>query len=77
MPRYYTQAELDAAVRRQAEMDRRYYGDIQNAIQARSRSWLYRIVRSAVGVIFGDIVGEVVGRGVDAVWNFFSNLFSR
>jgi hypothetical protein len=78
--RYYTDDEFNSAVQRQVrwqlQQNQYYGGQVRNAVRQQNRGWLYQLVRTAVNVVFGSVVGDLVGRGVDAVWDFFSNLFS-
>jgi hypothetical protein len=77
--RYYSDDEFAAAVqqqvRTQLQQDRYYGNQVQNAVQQQNRGWLYQLVRTAVNFAFGSFVGDIIGRGVDAVWDFFSDLF--
>lgn len=76
MTRHYTNAELAAAVRRQAEIDQIYYTDYQNAVRTQNRSWLHQLVKTAVRFVLGSMVGDVLNLGIDFVWDFFADLFS-
>ncbi|MCR3754301.1 hypothetical protein [Lentzea californiensis] len=75
MTRYYTAAEMAAAVRHQAAIDHAYYTGYQDALRTNDRSWLYELVSAAVQFTFGPPVGQFVMLGVDAVWDYFADLF--
>ena len=75
MTRYYTAAEMAAAVRRQAAIDHAYYTSYQTAVRTQNQSWLYQLVAMAVRVVVGPVLDEFVMLGVDAVWDYFADLF--
>lgn len=76
MTNYYTEAQLTAAVRRQAEIDRVYYTNYRSAVRTQNRGWLYELVKVAVRFTVGSLFGDVIALGVDAVWDYFADLFS-
>lgn len=78
--RYYSDDEFAAAVQRQVrqqlQQDRYYGGQVRTAVQQQNRGWLYQLVRAATHLVAGSFLGEIIGRGIDAVWDYFSDLFS-
>ncbi|MBF9130311.1 hypothetical protein I0C86_15300 [Plantactinospora sp. S1510] len=76
MTRYYTEADLVRAVQRQVAIDRTYRANYQRAVATQNQAWLYELVKTAVRLVFGVVVGDFLTVGVEIVWEFFADLFS-
>jgi hypothetical protein len=75
MTRYYSEAEVQALVRREVALERSRYQGIQQAVHTQNRSLVYSIVKEVASWVVGSTLGDLVGRGVEAVWNWFSEWF--